>query len=75
MEGNYLVSGNEWTDNNTVDPENVVGQAIVGFHIVKPRWGLHFSWIFATDNFDPDTIAGGEVENDFGMITFDYRFR
>ena len=74
LEGNYLVSDNEWTDNNTIEPENVIGQAIVGFHIVKPRWGLHFSWTFATDNVDPDTVAGGVVDNDFGMITFDYRF-
>lgn len=75
LEGNYLVSDNEWTDNNTIDPENVIGQAIVGFHIVKPRWGLHFSWTFATDNVDEDTVADGTVENNYGMITFDYRFK
>lgn len=74
MEGNYLVSGNEWTDNNTIEPEHVIGQAIVGFHIVKPRWGLHLSWTFSTDNVDPDTVAAGKVENDYGMIAFDYRF-
>ncbi len=75
LEGNYLVSGNEWTDNNVIDPEHVVGQGIVGFHFVKPRWGLHFSWTFATDNVDSDTVMDGNVGNDFGMITFEYRFQ
>jgi hypothetical protein len=74
MEGNILVSGNEWTDHNTIDPEHVIGQAIIGFHVVKPRWGLHFSWTFSTDNVDEDTVSH-DVENEFGMITFEYRFK
>ena len=74
LEGNMLVSDNEWTDNNVIDPKQVVGQAVVGFHIVNPRWGLHFSFTFQTDNVEPESL-GSPVENDFGMITFDYRFK
>jgi hypothetical protein len=74
LEGNVLVSNNEWTDNNTIEPENVIGQAIIGFHLVKPRWGLHLNWTFATDNVDEDSVPQS-VENNFGMITFEYRFR
>ena len=74
LEGNTFRGSNEWTENNTIDPEHVVGQAVVGFHIVKPRWGLHFSFTFQTDNIDPDSV-GVPVENNFGIITYDYRFR
>ena len=76
FEGNTFVSGNEWTDNNTVDPEKVIGQVIAGFHVVRPSWGLHFTWTFATDNVDQDSIRPGvDVENDFGTLMFEWRFR
>ena len=67
LEGNQLVSGNEWTDNNTIDPENVIGQAIGGFHVVGEKWGLHLTWTIATDNIDEDSLDPGiSVDNDFG---------
>jgi len=70
------VNGNEWTDNNTISPENVVGQATAGFHVVRPSWGLHFTWTIATDNVDKDTLSPGiEVENDYGFIMFEWRFQ
>ena len=76
FEGNTFVSGNEWTDNNTVDPEKVIGQVIAGFHVVTPSWGIHFTWTFATDNVDQNSIRPGvEVENDFGTLMFEWRFR
>ncbi len=75
-EGNTFVNGNEWTDNNTISPENVVGQATAGFHVVRPSWGLHFTWTIATDNVDKDTLSPGiEVENDYGFIMFEWRFQ
>ncbi len=75
LEGNILVDDNEWTDNNTIDPENVIGQAMVGFHYVRPKWGLHATWHFATDNIDEDSLAEGvDVENNFGFLIFEWRF-
>ena len=52
LDGNILVSGNEWTDNNTIDPERYVGQGIVGIHYVRPSWGAHINWTFNTDTVD-----------------------
>jgi len=75
LEGNTLVSGNEWTDNNTIEPEKVIGQAIVGFHYVRPAWGIHATWTFATDNVDEDSLSPGvDVANRFGAIIFEWRF-
>jgi lipid A 3-O-deacylase len=75
-EGNTFVSGNEWTDNNTIDPEKVIGQLTAGFHFVRPSWGLHFTWTFATDNVDQDSLSPGmAVENNYGFIMFEWRFR
>jgi lipid A 3-O-deacylase len=75
FEGNTFASGNEWTENNIVDPEKVIGQVIAGFHVVRPSWGIHFTWTFATDNVDESSIPlGVEVENNFGVIMFEWRF-
>jgi hypothetical protein len=75
LEGNTFVSGNEWTDNNTIQPENVIGQAVVGIHYVRPKWGVHATWRFATDNIDEDSLAPGtDVENNFGTIMFEWGF-
>jgi hypothetical protein len=57
MEGNMLVSDNEWTDNNTIDPENIVGQVVLGFHYVRPKWGVHATWTIATDNVNEDSLG------------------
>jgi hypothetical protein len=75
LEGNTFVSGNEWTDNNTIEPKNLVGQAIVGIHYVRLMWGVHAIWTFATENVDEDSLAPGiDVENNFGTIMFERRF-
>ena len=75
LEGNTFVSGNEWTENNTINPKNLVGQAIVGVHYVRPKWGVHATWTLATDNVDEDSLAPGiDAENNFGIIMFEWRF-
>lgn len=75
VEGNIFVSGNEWTDNNTIDPENVVGQGIVGFHFVWPSFGVHATWTFQTDSINEDSIAASDsADNDFGFLVFEWRF-
>ena len=75
LEGNILASGNEWTDNNTIDPENIVGQAIVGIHYVRSKFGVHATWTFATENIDEDSLGTDlKVENSFGTLMFEWRF-
>lgn len=64
LEGNTFVNDNEWTDNNTLEPEKLIGQAIFGIHYVRPKWGVHGTWTLATDNVDEDSLAPGiSVEN------------
>jgi len=76
FEGNTFVDGNEWTENNTVEPEKVIGQVVAGIHVVRPSWGIHFTWVFATDNVDKNSISPGvEVENNYGVMMFEWRFR
>ena len=75
LEGNTFVSGNEWTDNNTIEPENLIGQAIVGIHYVRSKWGLHATLSFATDSVDEDSLRPDvDVENNFGTLMFEWRF-
>ncbi len=75
LEGNTFVSGNEWTDNNTIEPENLIGQAIVGIHYIRPKWGLHATLSFATDSVDEDSLRpDSDVENNFGILMVEWRF-
>jgi lipid A 3-O-deacylase len=76
FEGNTFVDGNEWTENNTVEPEKVIGQVVAGIHVVRPAWGIHLTWVFATDNVDKNSISPGvEVENNYGVMMFEWRFQ
>lgn len=63
------------TDNNTLEPEQIVGQAIVGIHYASPKWGVHATWTFATDNIDEDSLAPGvDVDNNFSAVMIEWRF-
>jgi lipid A 3-O-deacylase len=76
LDGNILVSGNEWTENNTIDPEHLVGQGIVGIHYVRPSWGAHINWTFNTDSVDTSTVAPDEeFQGNYGSATFEWRFK
>lgn len=75
LEGNIFVSGNEWTDNNTIDPENVVGQGIAGFHFVWQSFGVHLTWTFQTDSLKEESLGLRESgDNDFGFLVLEWRF-
>jgi lipid A 3-O-deacylase len=75
IEGNTFVNGNEWTDNNTIEPEKLIGQVIVGIHYVSPKWGVHATWTLATDNVDVDSLAPDTTaENNFGTVMLEWRF-
>jgi len=74
LEGNTFVD-DEWTDNNTLEPENIIGQAILGFHYVWPKWGVHATFTVATENIDESSLPPGtSVENSFGSIMIEWRF-
>jgi hypothetical protein len=75
LEGNMLVSGNEWTDNNTIDPEKLVGQGIAGFHFVWRSFGVHLTWTIQTDTLKEDSLGLSESgDNDFGFLVLEWRF-
>lgn len=75
-EGNLLRNGNEWTDDNIIDPERRVYQLVLGLHHERPRWGLHFSFWLSSDTIKGEgkgPVAGSQ--NSFGTITLDWRPR
>jgi hypothetical protein len=75
LEGNTLVDGNEWSENNTIEPKHLVGELTVGLHYVRRQWGLHASVTFATDNVERASLRPDlDVENNVGTVTFEWRF-
>lgn len=74
-QGNLLRTDNDWTENNTLDMNRVVGQFIGGLHYVRPHWGLHFNVWMTTNTVDPDDLADdSEARNNFAEIRFVWRF-
>ncbi len=75
LDGNTLVSGNEWTEQNTIEPKHFVGQAVVGAHYNTQSWGMHLTWAFNSDTVDPGSLAPESDRNDdFGSLTVEWRF-
>ncbi len=73
--GNLLRDGNDWTENERIDPENLLGQVILGLHYERPRWGLHFTVNLATDSVN--TERGPNLEdpsNNFGILVAEWKF-
>ena len=61
--------------NNTLDPENFLGQVILGFHVVRPGWGLHLTWFLTTDTVDRDSLSADEDPTaDFSTFMIEWRF-
>lgn len=73
--GNSLRSDNEWTENNTIDMERLVGQVLLGVHHERERWGVHLNFWFSTDTVeDGDGLFPSEnPRNSFGSVTFEWR--
>ena len=44
---------------------------IVGFHVTRPRWGVHLSFWDSSANLKTPLAGSG---NDFGTIAFEWRF-
>jgi hypothetical protein len=74
-QGNTFRNDNEWTENNTVDVERVVGQAIFGLHHERVRWGMHLTFWLSTNTIkDDETLFPSEnPQNSFGTITLEWR--
>jgi lipid A 3-O-deacylase len=74
-DGNILVNNNEWTDANVIDPKDVVGAVVVGFHFVRPEWGLHFNYWLGTDTVDDENFAvPDDPSNDFSTFVVEWKF-
>lgn len=74
-EGNNFTDDNLWTETNTVEMEDSIGQIILGFHVERENWGIHFNIWLSTDTLKRETISGAEdPANEFGAIMVEWRF-
>jgi len=76
-DGNLLRNGNEWTENNVIDPEPWVHQFVVGLHHERSRWGVHLAFWYSSDTVKDDRrlFPTEDPQNSFGTITVDFRPR
>jgi hypothetical protein len=73
-EGNLFVD-NEWTDENNIDPERTVAQAVIGLHWEGTNWGAHATVWLSTDTVKESDLEGStDPENRFGSLMFERRF-
>ncbi|WP_404362880.1 lipid A-modifier LpxR family protein [Marinobacter sp.] len=71
-EGNLLVD-NTWTDDNVIDIERNVGQAVFGLHWEGRDWGAHLSFWVSTDTI-ADVNGQTDRDNSFGALMLERRF-
>lgn len=75
LQGNTFRNDNAWTQQNTIDMERLVGQAILGGHYETRSWGLHFVLLLGTDSVDPATLEpNASPQNSFGALVYEWRF-
>ncbi|MBS3804161.1 MAG: lipid A deacylase LpxR family protein [Oleiphilaceae bacterium] len=73
-EGNLLVS-NTWTDENIIDVERDVAQAIFGLHWQSRNWGAHLTLWLSTKTVTESRLDDGtDANNNFGSIMLERRF-
>lgn len=70
-----LLDGNVFRDTvHSVEKEDVVGVATLGFHYERRSWGLHFDINLTTDTIDTDEVVGNpDPDNNFSTIMFEWR--
>jgi len=72
--GNLLRNDNLWTENERIDPKNLLGQLVLGLHYERARWGLHFTVNLATDAIDPEDGSNLEdPSNNFGILMVEWK--
>jgi hypothetical protein len=70
-----LTDGSLWQDSPSVDREALISALLVGLHFERPRWGVHFTWVFSTDSLDPTVvISEPDTTLDYGTLTLDFRY-
>ncbi len=68
-----LLRDDEWTDNNTIRPDDVIGQMVFGLHYERPTWGLHFDAVLSTDTTDVARGPGLEdPRNHFAVLSLEW---
>jgi hypothetical protein len=70
-----FLDGNTFRNSHSVDREPLVAELILGMHYQRPKWGVHLSWWFTSDTFDPgpDAPPGADLTNDFASVMFELR--
>lgn len=70
-----LLDGSLLHDSPSVDHETFITALLVGLHLERPRWGVHFTWAFSTDSVDPSVvISEPDTTVDYGTVTLDFRY-
>jgi len=72
---NLLLDGNVFRDgSHSVEKEDVLGMASIGFHYERPTWGIHMDFQFTSDTIDTSTVTGNaDSENNFSTIMIEWR--
>jgi hypothetical protein len=71
MQHFIFVDGSLFQDTPSIAADRWQYQTIVGLHLVRNRWGIHFSIWDGSANLDR---VPGDEGNDFGTIAFEWRF-
>ncbi|MFT7524986.1 MAG: lipid A 3-O-deacylase [Arenicella sp.] len=74
-DGNTFRRGNEWTEKNVVEKEDLASQVVLGLHFERTSWGAHFNVWFSSDTVrsqSSNRIA--DPRNNFTTLTFERRF-
>lgn len=68
-----LLRDDDWTDNNVLEPDDVIGQLAFGLHYERPTWGLHFDAVLSTDSTDVRGPTGLEdPRNHFAVVSLEW---
>ena len=74
-DGKLLRTGDNWTENNNIDPEDVIRELGVGVHLERVRWAAHLNFWFGTDSAENsgDTNLSDPISN-FGILIVEWRY-
>lgn len=72
--GNLLRSGNAWTKNEQIDPNELIGQLILGLHYERANWGLHLTFNLATNSIDDNNSEIEDPSNNFGALVGEWKW-
>ena len=74
-DGNLLRRNNEWSEDNVLDPRDVIGELILGFHLERASWGAHLNFAFTTDTVkNADDTAVANPKNNYASLNFEWQF-